>query len=64
MIPERRRSGIGGALIEAAEQWARSQGCIEMASDSLLDNVDSQQAHERLGYEEVERAVRFRKTLS
>jgi aminoglycoside 6'-N-acetyltransferase I len=63
VAPQHRRSGIGRCLVEAAEQWARSQGCTEMASDSLLDNFDSQRAHARLGYQEVERAVRFRKDL-
>ncbi|NTU79187.1 MAG: hypothetical protein HGA45_07260 [Chloroflexales bacterium] len=30
-----------------------------MASDALLDNTLSQQAHQRLGYVEVERSVHF-----
>lgn len=41
------------ALLEAAEP----------ASDSLLDNMMSQRAHAKAGYEEVERAVRFRKYI-
>lgn len=61
--PRYRRKGIGRQLVAAAEAWARSRGCSEMASDCLLDNVDSQTAHLRLGYQEVERAVRFRKDL-
>jgi aminoglycoside 6'-N-acetyltransferase I len=63
VAPECRGTGVGRRLAEAAEAWACTQGCTEMASDSLLDNVDSQRAHERLGYEEVERAVRFRKDI-
>lgn len=63
VVPEWRRRGVGRSLIDAGEAWARSQGCTEMASDSLLENLDSQRAHHRLGYEEVERAVRFRKDL-
>lgn len=58
-----RHRGVGGRLVAAAERWARAQGCREMASDALLDNVGSQRAHERLGYAEVERAVRYRKAL-
>ena len=58
-----RRRGVGAQLIAAAENWARSQGCIEMASDTQLDNELSQCAHQRLGYEIVERAVLFRKSL-
>lgn len=58
-----RLQGIGRKLIEAAEGWAISKGCTEMASDVLLDNQSSQQAHERLGYEEVERIVCYKKSL-
>lgn len=58
-----RRRGVGAALVRAAEDWARSQGCTEMASDAELHNLDSHRAHEALGYEEVERVVVFRKTL-
>ena len=61
--PAFRRRGIGAELIGAAEDWARSQGCTEMASDTWLDNVDSQSAHEALGYEVVDRCVHYRKKL-
>ncbi len=63
VLPERRLEGIGRGLIEAAERWARSQGCTEMASDAELANVVSQQAHGALGYSEVLRMVLFRKDL-
>jgi aminoglycoside 6'-N-acetyltransferase I len=58
-----RRTGIGGALVKAAEEWGRENGYTEMASDALLDNEVSHWAHAALGFEEVERAIRFRKTL-
>lgn len=58
-----RRRGIGRMLVLAAEAWARSRGCTEMASQALLENVDGQRAHARLGYAEVERQVCFRKDL-
>lgn len=58
-----RRSGYGRALLEAAEAWAREQGYEEIGSDALLDNHISQQAHERIGYTEVERSVMYRKDL-
>lgn len=58
-----RRSGVGRRLVRAAEEWARSQGCTEMGSDSIIDNADGQAAHARLGYAEVERQVCFRKSL-
>jgi aminoglycoside 6'-N-acetyltransferase I len=58
-----RRQGIGASLVAAAEEWARSQGCKEMASDTWVDNQPSQKAHEALGYEVVDRCVYFRKSL-
>ncbi|HEX5634533.1 MAG TPA: GNAT family N-acetyltransferase [Gemmatimonadales bacterium] len=58
-----RRAGVGAALVRAAERWARERGLSEFASDALLDNVDSQRAHEALGFTEVERAVRYAKRL-
>lgn len=58
-----RRDGIGGTLVRAAEDWARSRGCQDMASDCLLDNLASLSAHLALGYEEVERLIHFRKSL-
>ena len=59
-----RRHGYGRALLEAAENWARSKGYREMASDALLDNEISHAAHRASGYEEVERIVTFRKPLT
>lgn len=58
-----RRQGVGTALVRGAEEWARRQGYRELASDALLENLASQQAHEALGFGEVERAVRYRKAL-
>lgn len=61
--PQFRGAGVGRALVKAAEEWARLRGCTEMGSDTLIGNVDSQRAHLRLGYAEVERLVMFRKSL-
>ena len=59
----RRRQGIGAELLRAAEDWARGQRCIEMASDTAIGNAVSQRAHEALGFEVVERSVVYRKAL-
>jgi aminoglycoside 6'-N-acetyltransferase I len=58
-----RDHGVGRELMRAAEEWARAQGCVEMASDALIDNAPSQRAHEALGFEVVDRCVHFRKKL-
>ncbi len=61
--PDYRRQGLGGELVTAAEQWARSKGCTEMASDAELGNETSIAAHARVGYAETSRLVHFRKDL-
>jgi aminoglycoside 6'-N-acetyltransferase I len=58
-----RYRGIGRLLLAAAEEWARNQGCIEMASDTWIDNELSQHVHEALGYAVVDRCVHYRKVL-
>jgi aminoglycoside 6'-N-acetyltransferase I len=60
---ETRRRGVGRALILAAEDWARSQGCREFASDADLENNTSQQAHLACGFEEVGQIRCFRRPL-
>jgi aminoglycoside 6'-N-acetyltransferase I len=60
---EHRGKGIGAGLMRAAEDWARAQGCLEMASDALIDNTESESAHEALGFEIVDRCIHFRKAL-
>ena len=57
-----RGQGVGRRLAEAAEAWARSVGCREMASDTIPDYPASPAAHAALGYRIVE--WHFRKDLS
>ena len=63
VVPNARRSGVGRALIAAAEEWGRSQGCTEFASDAQPDNEDSVAAHRALGFAEVGLVRCFRKDL-
>jgi aminoglycoside 6'-N-acetyltransferase I len=58
-----RGRGIGAELVRAAEEWARSLGRQEMASDTWLENENSIRVHRLLGYEEMERLVHFVKRL-
>lgn len=58
-----RGRGVGRALIRAAEDWARSRGCAEFASDAETTNPDGIAAHRALGFTEVCRIVCFRKAL-
>src|ERR1700722_243862 len=59
-----RNRGFGRDLMRAAEEWARAQGCMEMASDTWIDSDGSQRAHEALGFEVVDRCVHYRKALA
>ena len=61
--PEYRRSGLGRALVAAAENWARDKGATEMASDAEIGNEESLMAQVRLGYQETSRLVHLRKEL-
>jgi aminoglycoside 6'-N-acetyltransferase I len=61
--PAARQRGIGRQLVAAAEAWARSQGCIEFASDAEEDNELSAAAHRALGFAEVGLIRCFRKDL-
>lgn len=62
--PDCRGSGVGRALVDAVEAWARGRGLHELGSDALLHNEARHRAHERLGFIEVERTVRYRKPLA
>ena len=61
-----RGGGVGRLLIDAVAQWARDQGCTELASDSDLANVSAQAAqaaHEACGFTETERVVYYHMPL-
>jgi aminoglycoside 6'-N-acetyltransferase I len=61
--PEARRRGVGRRLIEAAEEWARAQGCRELASDTQPDNTGSVAAHTAIGFEDAGVVQCYRKDL-
>ncbi len=58
-----RRSGVGAALLRAAEEWGRAQGCTEFASDADPENAISIDAHLALGFEDAGMVRCFRKSL-
>jgi aminoglycoside 6'-N-acetyltransferase I len=63
VVPHARRHGVGRALVAAAEDWARAQGCTEFGSDALLDNEVSALAHRALGFDETVLLRCFKKVL-
>lgn len=58
-----RRQGLARALLRACEQWAREKGCVEFASDCELENETSLAFHLKMGFEEANRIICFKKTL-
>ncbi|MCB9267440.1 MAG: GNAT family N-acetyltransferase [Lewinellaceae bacterium] len=61
--PGHRKGGIARQLVRIGEAWCREQGCREMASDAEIGNAGSQAFHERMGFEEANRVVCYRKEL-
>ena len=61
--PAYRNRGIARQLVEFAKQWAREENCSELASDCVIDNLDSYQFHKSVGFEEVGRVIFFRQRV-
>jgi len=62
--PQARGSGVGRALVSAAEDWARQRGLTEFASDAEPDNTTSIAAHQALGFEDAGLVQCFRKPIA
>jgi len=58
-----RNRGISKRLVEDGEQWSKSLGCHQIASDTQLDNVISQEFHKKIGFKEAGRIVAFIKDI-
>lgn len=58
-----RRQHFAQLLVQACEQWAKSKGCTEFASDCELANADSLNVHLKLGFTEANRIICFTKKL-
>jgi aminoglycoside 6'-N-acetyltransferase I len=62
--PALRRRGVGRRLVAAVENWARSHGCVEFASDCQIENLASIRFHERMGFAVAKRFMHFRRALT
>jgi aminoglycoside 6'-N-acetyltransferase I len=63
VAPGFRRRGVARALVDSVVNWASAEGCLELASDSLLDNTAAHAVHCALDFEETERVVYFCRKL-
>lgn len=61
--PEYRNKGLGKRLIQAGENWAKTKGIKQMASDTPISNAHSINFHSKAGFRETERIVCFIKDL-
>lgn len=61
--PAHQSQGVGKALMNAAFQWGRAQGCQEAASDARPDNTQSINAHHALGFQDAGVIHCFKATL-
>lgn len=60
---EARQDGIGRALIDAVEAWARSQGFSSVSLSSQVERKDAHAFYANLGYEKVATSSLLRKWL-
>lgn len=51
VLPEERRTGVGSALIYAAERWSRTRGCNELKVETQNINVPACRFYARHGFE-------------
>jgi GNAT superfamily N-acetyltransferase len=58
-----RSSGIGAALVDAAEAWARERGATAIVVYSRSTRTRAHRFYERIGYTEIKRSHVFEKPL-
>jgi GNAT superfamily N-acetyltransferase len=59
-----RRSGLGRALMEEAEGWARARGCRSVRVRTNVVRQDAHAFYEKAGYAKVKTQSLFRKALT
>ncbi|MGL5415982.1 MAG: aminoglycoside 6'-N-acetyltransferase [Clostridium sp.] len=58
-----RNNGFAKELLLVSQNWTKSKGCLEFASDCELDNLDSFKFHLKLGFSEANKIICFKKNL-
>ena len=59
----RRSAGIGTALVEASEAWAREHGATTIIVRSRSTRMRAHRFYERIGYVEIKRSHVFSKSI-
>ena len=60
---EFRHKGYASELLLKCEDWVKTKGCLQFASDCELDNIDSLAFHLKVGFTEANRMICFTKQL-
>lgn len=63
VLDDYRHHGIGRELVRACENWSKSKGCKEFASDVEFHNTASYEFHLKLGFIEQNKLICFAKKL-
>ena len=64
IIPQSRMEGIAKQLCQQAENWAKTQGCSQMGSDTWLTNSNSRAFHLKIGFKEEDILVHYIKDIA
>lgn len=52
VLPQHRRQGVGRALLQAAEDYARRQGCCRVTLEVLESNAGARELYRRFGFDD------------
>jgi ribosomal protein S18 acetylase RimI-like enzyme len=52
VLPEHRRKGVAHALLQAAEDYARRQGCCRVTLEVLESNSGARELYRRFGFDD------------
>lgn len=63
VTPQYRNQGIAKALVNRGEQWGKTMGAREYASDTGIENQQSISVHHKLGFVEARRIVCFTRAI-
>lgn len=64
IAPAFRKQNIARQLTQAGEKWAQVKGCRQIASEAEIENISSQDFHQKIGFREVNCTVSFSKDLN
>lgn len=62
VAPERQRQGLGGVMMQAAENWLRERGIWKVQLLVRADNAAASHFYEQLGYRDT-RSICFQKII-